>query len=239
MVRIRCLFVSTAVLLCLASLGAPLRAQETDTRPGIAVFEFENGGSISADALLPEQLGVGIQLQLTTELIQNSGLRLVERGRLQEVLDELELSQSDLVDPTTAAQLGKVVGARYFVFGAFVDFGEVMSLPARITDIETTEQEHGASVEGPRADLLSLIVELADRITQEIDLPPLESGLREARRELAATVPADAIALYSEADADARLGNVEGAIRTYELLVDRYPEVTLFQQSLEQLKGGG
>jgi len=237
MVRIRRLFVMTAVLLCLAALSAPLRAQETDTRPGIAVFEFENGGSISADPLLPDQLGVGIQLQLTTELIQNSGLRLVERQRLQEILDELELSQSDLTDPTTAAQLGKVVGARYFVFGAFLDFGEVLSLPARITDVETTEQEYGTSVEGPRADLLSLIVELAHRITREVDLPPLESDLREARRQLAETVPADAIALYAQAEADARGGNVAGAIRTFERLIGLYPEVTLFRQSLDQLKG--
>jgi hypothetical protein len=54
---------------------------------------------------------------LTTTLFKSGRFELVERDRLKEILKEQRLGQSGLVDESTAAQIGKLVGAEAVVFG--------------------------------------------------------------------------------------------------------------------------
>ena len=60
---------------------------------------------------------------LTHELVQNGGLTVVERQRLDEVLAEQNLGDSGRVDPSTAAQIGKVLGVQVVVIGSVMEFG--------------------------------------------------------------------------------------------------------------------
>ena len=61
----------------------------------------------------------GLSGMISTDLATVDPLTVVERVRLQALLDEIELSQSNLVDPATAPRAGQIVGAGRLVGGAF------------------------------------------------------------------------------------------------------------------------
>src|SRR5712691_1340468 len=104
--------VSLALLGCIGrDLGAQGRGQ--DTRPGIAVLPFYNGGSFGQDKENFDALQKGIAGMLISELAANPAARVVEREQIQTVLDEQHLGTTGQVDPKTAARVGKLVGARY------------------------------------------------------------------------------------------------------------------------------
>ena len=82
--------------LAFAALAIPLAAQ--DSRPGIAVLPFENGGSYGKDKEDFDALRKGIAATLIHELARNPGARLVEREQTQRLLDEQGLGVAERVD---------------------------------------------------------------------------------------------------------------------------------------------
>src|SRR6266403_1896039 len=126
-------------LALLGSVGRDLGAQGRgqDTRPGIAVMPFDNGGSYGQDKENFDALQKGIAGMLISELAQNPAARVVEREDIQRLLDEQNLGSSGRVDPQTAAKVGKLVGARYVVLGTFLDFYGDFRVDARLVNVET------------------------------------------------------------------------------------------------------
>ncbi len=128
--------------LLLALLSDPALA--ADVR--LAVLEFQDASS-DADH---SALGKGLQSMLTTDLSKVPDAEMVERARLQEILDELELGESGKVDPATAAKIGKLSGATHLVDGSFTVVGATMRLDARLVEVESGEVVVGEAVEGER-----------------------------------------------------------------------------------------
>ena len=126
-------------LLCL--LGGALAAQgrSQDTRPGIAVLPFDNGGSYGQDKENFEALQKGIAGMLISELATNPAARVLEREEIEKLLAGQSLGAAGRGDPQTAAKIGKQVGARYVITGTFIDFYGDFRLDARIINVETSE----------------------------------------------------------------------------------------------------
>jgi TolB-like protein len=215
-------------------LAAPLAAQTPDTRPGIAVLPFTNGGSYGQSREDLDALQVGVQELLLTELNVNTNLRIVERSRIRELLDEQGLAQSGRVDAQTAARIGRLVGARYVVSGVFIDLNGDFRLDGRIIDVETSELLKTESVRNRRENLYGMLVELATRITQGVNLPPLPGGVQEERRER--EIPPEAITLFSRAQVYADGGRRDRAIELYEQITERFPEMTQAKEALRQIR---
>jgi tetratricopeptide (TPR) repeat protein len=99
-------------------------AQEADlarTPPDpntVAVFPFRYTGQDST--LRP--LERGLAALVVSDLSHVRSLRLVERERLQALLDEMQLTTSGRVDPATGARSGHLVGAGQVVQGQFQDY---------------------------------------------------------------------------------------------------------------------
>ena len=101
--------------------------------------------------------GEGISDMLVTELVNSGRFSVVERERLDEVLQEQNLAREGVVDAATAARLGKILGVQLFVFGTVTEFsltsktiklpvvGELAewrarcTLNARLVNVETSE----------------------------------------------------------------------------------------------------
>ena len=209
------------------------RGQEVDRRPGVAVFEFEAAGSVGEDGLDMENLGIGLQAMLLNELQQNSSLRIVERSELNRILSEIELGSSGAVDPRSAAEAGKLVGARYMVFGSITDlFGEVI-LTTRIVSVETGELIRSSQTRDQREQLYDVLVRMAGEITSELNLPALPADTREARQER--EVPPGAVLLLANAEAARDAGRTDRAIELYQRLTREFPDYTDAQDTLDQL----
>lgn len=222
-------------VLAFAVLLAPAAAGAQDSRPGIAVLPFTNGGSYGLAKEDLDALQVGVQELLITELAQNPALRVVDRSRIREIVAEIDLGASGRVDAQTAARVGRLVGARYVVTGVFVDLNGDFRMDARIVDGETSEIVKSQQVRGERDDLFDLLVDLSTRITQDVNLPPLPADVQEARKEQ--EIPAEAITLFSRAQVYADAGRTEQAIQLYERIAQRFPEMAQAKEALRQLRG--
>lgn len=100
-----------------------------------------SGLTVAVDTFLSQGssifLGTSISEILRTELIGNRDIEVVERGQLGAVAEQQKLSLSGVVETGTAVQVGKLVGAKYFILGAVSKFGTLLVLTARLVDVET------------------------------------------------------------------------------------------------------
>jgi curli biogenesis system outer membrane secretion channel CsgG len=222
-----------ATLLCLAPLGRAVAQSTPDDRPGLAVFPFTNGGSYGPNHEDLQSLEVGMQQMLLTELAQNPALRIVERSSLKALLDEQNLVGAGRVDPATAAQIGKLVGARYVVTGSFVDLYGNFRLDGRVVDVQTGEVLKTAQVQDKTAKMYDLIVGLGEKITDGLKLPPLPVAARQARE--ARAIPPEAITLYSRAQVYQDGGQKDRAIELYRRIAKDFPQMTEAREALQQL----
>ncbi len=220
--------------LAVGFMASPV-AQSQDTRPGIGVWIFENGGSYGQDAENFEALRVGLQQILMTELARNPAMRVVERSQLNALIAEQDLGAGGRVDPETAAQVGRIIGAKFMVVGGFVDWFGDFRLDARIVDCETSEIIKAIRLRETRKELYGLIVDLTGRLTNDVNLPSLdiEAEIEEQARE----IPADALTLFSRAVFFEDRGDPERAKEFYARAMAVFPDYTEATERLQQLGG--
>jgi len=109
---------------------------DTEPQPGtVAVYPFLYRGN---DPRL-EPLGRALADLLTTDLSQTERLRVLERSRVQLLLDEMSLSQEGYVDPATAARSGRLLQAEHVVQGSLTGSGEDVELLATVMDVRSAE----------------------------------------------------------------------------------------------------
>lgn len=208
-----------------------------DTRPGVAVLPFEDGGSYGQDREDFEALTVGIQQMLITEFASNGGLRVVDRGRINELLSEQDLGASGRVDANTAARIGQLVGAKFMVMGGFVDFYGDMRFDVRIVDTETGEVVKAERRRDERAKMFSIVVDLADGITKGLNLPALSSEQLQERQQRSERIDPEAVRLYTRALLYADRGDKDRAIDLFSQVTTRFPEYTEAHEALRQIQG--
>lgn len=225
----------------LASLGLPLAAaaqQTPDMRPGVAVLPFVQGISIGAEKETLDALSVGLQQILITELSQNQAMRVVDRNVLRELLAEQDLARDGRVDANTAAKIGKLVGARYVFTGGFNDINGEFRLDGRIVDGETSEIIRAEQVTDNRDKLYGIVMEMAEKVTSGLKLPPLQPQVqqeREARSEL----PREAVILYSQAQFFQDRGEVGRAKELYRRITKDFPKMTEAAEALQRIESAG
>jgi tetratricopeptide (TPR) repeat protein len=120
------------VLLVLILMGALPSVSHAQARR-VAVLDFANAAKDPA----VEALGPAIAETLTTKLRSLQALHIVERDRLYRLLQEQKLQQAELVDPSYAIHVGKLLGAERVVLGTYVKRGDSVSLTARFVDTAT------------------------------------------------------------------------------------------------------
>lgn len=166
----------------LAALGgapgpraALAQGAEPDRRPTLAVLYFTNAAMVQRETYAP--LAKGLAEMLITELAGNPGVRVVERDRVQALFEEQDLAAGGRMDPATAARAGKVLGARYMLFGTFVvDPRETMRLDVRAINTETSAQEYATSITGKADRMLELVGALGTKVNEGLRLPPVPAA---------------------------------------------------------------
>jgi TolB-like protein len=218
----------------LSTLASSAAAQ--DTRPGIAVLPFENGGSYGQDKENFEALQKGIPAMLISELSKNPGARLVDRSQTQEILKEQDLGKEGRVDANTAAKVGKIVGARYVIMGSFIDFYGKFRVDARIVNVETSEimkvVTNDPSLQ-KREDLFKIIQSVSDKIMTDTKLPPLPSEVAKAAKSR--VVPTEALTYYSRALLYQDRGDNAKAAEYYKRAIDVFPDYAEAQEGLKKV----
>ena len=89
------------------------------SEPGVGVAEFTND---TAASWWYGGAGREIASMLSNELTATGKFRVVEREKLQKVLDEQDLAEAGRVKKSTGAKVGKLTGAKYLIFGTVSAF---------------------------------------------------------------------------------------------------------------------
>lgn len=177
-----------------------------------------------------EPLGRGLAEMLTTDLANVGRLQVVERIRLQAILDELELSRSEYVDQATAPRVGRLLGAGRLVGGAYLVADEEIRLQVTLADVATGERS--PQLENQRAsldDLFALQTKVAFSIVDQlgVDLTPQE---RASIQEVP-TQDIQAFLAYSRGLMEEDRGNYGAAVQHYQEAHEIDPD---FQQAAQR-----
>lgn len=98
---------------------SPALAQE---RKRVALLDFEFG-TVQRWWSGNWDIGRGIADLVVTELVTDGTYRVIERRHLETILAEQNFSNSDRANPSTAAQIGKVLGVNAIIVGSVTQFG--------------------------------------------------------------------------------------------------------------------
>ncbi|MCX7023823.1 MAG: hypothetical protein NT080_04295 [Spirochaetes bacterium] len=103
-----------------------------DDLPVIAVITLENLGVVAYEASLLSDL-------FASSLLATGRFRILERSRLDEILDEQELQLSGLGDEDTAVRIGGMLNARYIAVGSVGQLGSGWVVSVRLISVESGE----------------------------------------------------------------------------------------------------
>lgn len=82
-------------------------------------------------------LGTYLAESLTTQLFRAKGFDILERTMLDKVLGEMKLASTGLIDPATAARIGKLAGVDAIVTGSITDMQSSVAVNCRLIDVST------------------------------------------------------------------------------------------------------
>jgi curli biogenesis system outer membrane secretion channel CsgG len=68
-------------------------------------------------------VGKGISLLLEQKLVQDGKYRVIDRNAMDKILKEQNFSNSDRVDPNSAAKIGRILGVNAIITGSITQFG--------------------------------------------------------------------------------------------------------------------
>lgn len=127
----------------------------------VAVMPFRYTGTDTTY----QPLERGLAALVVTDLARVKSLRLVERERLQALLDEMQLAASGRVDPATGARSGRLVGAGSVVEGQFsTDSSGGLALQASVV----RAADAAVAATGQGADPLDRLFDLEKQVVLEI-----------------------------------------------------------------------
>jgi TolB-like protein len=224
-----------AVMAVLSLVPVLLSAQQRgqDTRPGIAVFPFANGGSYGQSKEDFDALERGMAGMMISELTQNPAARLVEREQVQRLLDEQNLGAQGRVDPQTAAKVGKLVGARYIILGNFIDFYGDFRVDIRLVNTETGEIVKTESDRQQREHLYDIVRNVAAKLMKDANLPALQRGASNEQR-MNRQVPTEALTYYSRALLYQDRGQKDKAVEMFNRALAIFPDYAEAQDGLQK-----
>jgi TolB-like protein len=144
--------------------------------PIVAVLAFDNN-SIGKDAKDFDGIGKGVMDLLITDLAGSSRVRVVDRARVQQILEEQSLTKSGAIDAESAVKVGKLLGACYSIYGGFMrDLTGGNVITAHTTSNETGQIENPQKVQSKGDDVMALIAQLSAKLSSDMKLASCGAG---------------------------------------------------------------
>jgi len=152
------------------------------TAKTIAVLYFDNS-SISDDQEKLDPLSQGLASMMIQDIAKAGKIRVVERDRINFLVDELKLQQSDLADKSTAVKMGKLVGAQTLLMGGFMKLdNKNFKIFGRLVSVETGEIIRAEEVSGKPSDIFKLQKELVFKILDDMSVEVDDNTRQEIRK---------------------------------------------------------
>jgi TolB-like protein len=208
-----------------AKLGAPAAANT------VAVLYFHNEtGNAELDPLEK-----GLALMLTTDLSKIDSLQVVERVRLQALVQELDLGGSQLVAPGTAPRLGKLMGARWIVGGGDIvqRRAPALDIGCQLLDLPRDKLLGRSNAQGPLTALFSLEKTLLHDIIRKLNLALTPEQMKAVDETMSTNT--DALMLLFKGLAAGDKGHYDEAASYYQKALQADPGLSEAHDNLAEL----
>lgn len=121
-------------------------------------------------SLRPVQKALGAMI--TTDLAAIKALKVVERLRLQALIDEMKLGMSGLVEEKTAQRFGRLVGVEHLVTGTLAKKAELLRAATVLASTVKQKMSGSFGSEGEMAKFFMLEKEIVQGIVKALQLTP-------------------------------------------------------------------
>ncbi len=100
-----------ALTIALASLASQDASAQSTDAPTVAVMDFN--GLMLGESANSLAIGKAVSAMLVTEFAGRDGLKVVERQRMEDLLQEQRLALSGRVDESSAVEVGKFLRRQF------------------------------------------------------------------------------------------------------------------------------
>ncbi len=134
----------------------------------VAVLYFVNSsGNAEIDPLQK-----GLTEMLITDLSQVQALTVVERARLQQLMEEMGLGMSGLIREDTAPRLGKLLGAARVVHGVITGLADRnLRIDVNLADLKKADRIVPGAIQGTLLEFYQLEKDLAFAVIEGLQVP--------------------------------------------------------------------
>ncbi len=196
----------------------------------LAVLYFHNK---SGDAGL-NPLQKGLAFMLMTDLSQVDGIVLVERVKLQALVEEMDLGVSGLVAPDSAPKVGRLLGARFLIGGDLLGSEAELGIASDVLEVPGQRLAGSPSSEGDLPRIFEMEKELLFAI---IDILRIElSEQKKLELEKPFTTKIDALYTLMYAIDSADRGDYLKAEAYYKEALKKDPGLNAAEEGLQELK---
>ena len=126
--------IGVSILLLTFFTGCTSAPSMDGQTPAVAVWDLAN---LNPAATIGPDMGELLAATVIETLKESGAFQVVERERLILALEELNRGSSALVDESTRLKIGRIMGARFMVFGGYFVLGDMMRLDLRLVEVET------------------------------------------------------------------------------------------------------
>jgi serine/threonine protein kinase/Tfp pilus assembly protein PilF len=152
----------------------------------IAVMTFSNITREPAD----EWIGSGIAETVSADLKNIKGVTVIGRERIFDALRTLQSSTGGSLDDRFAIEIGRGLGARWIVSGAYQRLGDLVRITARFVEVETGVVLRNVKIDGRLDDIFALQDRIVFDLTRDLNLQLEGSAIQHIEQQETRSVAA-------------------------------------------------
>lgn len=145
------------VIVFILALASMVLAQE---RLNIAVVDLDPQG-------VPDSENKIISDRLRSDLFNTNKFHILEREKMEEILDEQGFQSTGCTSTECAVEIGKIVGVNRIVAGSIGKIGSLYTLNIRLIDVETGRVEKTA-IEDCQCTIETVLVQAINRVARKL-----------------------------------------------------------------------
>ncbi len=180
---------------------------------------------------LPLQKGLAVMI--ATDLSKVKGLTVVDRVKVQALIQELALSESGLVQEQTGPRLGKLLQAKWIVGGQYGVGKGSMDMDSKLVEVVSTELLEEIQAQGDMNKIFALEKEIVNGIIKTLGIE-LTTEERKAI-EAPFTSSFDAFMAFSRGLDASDKGDYKKAYKEYKKALRSDPNFVLAMDAIKEL----
>lgn len=225
------------LILLIFIITIPVISSSAEDVKTVAILDFSNNSLIDKEK--HASLSQGLAEIMITELSKVQNLQLVERQKINSLIQEMQLSQSGMISENAGIQVGKLLGAHFLVFGSYmISFNNKIRVDIRIVDVETGVTAKAEEVTDKVTKLFEIIKKLNEKITKDLDVKISDD---EKKALMTSETSLDVISCFSTGLEFEELNKIDEAKKMYQKILEKDADFEPAKKRLRELsnqKGG-